>query len=235
MLRNIKRIAAVILIFINGCTDAQKNGTPLTAQDFHDSLQNRQQVVVLDVRTPGEFNKGHLAGAINIDWNAGNFEKQMILIPEDKPVYIYCLSGSRSASAAKKLARQGYKVYALEGGIIKWRAAGFPVTENRVSASPGLSVEEFRSMVTGDLPVLVDFYGDWCVPCRKMKPWLDDIGADNKEKLKFLRISFDDNKALCDALHIDELPILHYYKEGELTWENKGFISKKDLLKKLDL
>ena len=86
-------------------------------------------VVLLDVRTPGEFEEGHLAGALNIDQNESNFvEMVKAAIPADKKIAVYCRSGRRSANAAGKLAAEGYKCVNLKGGIIAWKEASMPVT-----------------------------------------------------------------------------------------------------------
>ena len=85
-------------------------------------------VVLLDVRTANEFNEGHLENALNIDVKQGDFmEQAKSTLPADKTIAVYCRSGKRSASAAGKLANEGYKVVNLEGGIMAWKEAGLPV------------------------------------------------------------------------------------------------------------
>jgi len=92
-------------------------------------LAERPDVVVLDVRTAEEFKEGHIAGAINIDQAQSNFiEMSKDVLPTDKMIAVYCRSGRRSASAAEKLAVEGYKAVNLKGGIIAWKEAGKPVT-----------------------------------------------------------------------------------------------------------
>jgi rhodanese-related sulfurtransferase len=76
------------------------------------------------VRTPKEYADQHLDNAVNIDWNGDNFVGQAQKLDKSKPVFVYCLAGSRSKSAANKLHELGFKeIYNLEGGILKWNAA----------------------------------------------------------------------------------------------------------------
>ena len=92
-------------------------------------LMNDPNVVVLDVRTADEFKEGHLVGALNIDQAQSDFiEKAKVALPTDKTIAVYCRSGRRSASAAGRLAAEGYKAVNLKGGIIAWKEAKKPVT-----------------------------------------------------------------------------------------------------------
>jgi len=86
-------------------------------------------VAVLDVRTAAEYAKGHIEGAILIDQGQSDFiENVKAAIPTEKKIAVYCRSGRRSANAAGKLADVGYKCINLKGGIIAWKEADMPVT-----------------------------------------------------------------------------------------------------------
>lgn len=81
--------------------------------------------LLVDVRTPEEFFSGHISGSVNIPLQVLN--QRMDEIPRDIPVVLYCRSGNRSAEAARLLERAGYsRIYDL-GGVIAWRAAGYPL------------------------------------------------------------------------------------------------------------
>lgn len=82
--------------------------------------------------------------------------------------------------------------------------------------------------------MLVDFYADWCAPCNKMKPYLDEISNDMAEKVVVVRIYADDNKQLCKELKVDALPVLQLYKNKALTWTNTGYITKEEVLKQIN-
>ena len=120
----------IVAAFAFSCAQAQ-NKTSLSPQEFADKLKQSGDANILDVRTPGEFTSGHLAKAQNIDWNGDNFERQVVQMDKAKPAFVYCLRGSRSASAAAKMRSIGFKeVYELDGGIAKWQSAKLPVTNN---------------------------------------------------------------------------------------------------------
>ena len=92
------------------------------------ALMNDPNVVVLDVRTADEFKEGHLEGAVNMDQAQSDFiEKAKEELPVDRTIAVYCRSGRRSASAAERLAAEGYKVVNLIGGILAWKEAQMPV------------------------------------------------------------------------------------------------------------
>ena len=85
-------------------------------------------LTLLDVRTPGEVAEGHLPGATVIDISDAAFMDKASALPKDKPVYVYCRSGARSARAASQLVKMGFPgVYNLSGGIMGWSRAGLPV------------------------------------------------------------------------------------------------------------
>jgi rhodanese-related sulfurtransferase len=88
-----------------------------------EDLNNLKDIQLIDVRTPEEFDEGHLNNAMNIDYYDDNFMNDMSSkLDKSKPIYIYCKSGGRSGKASKKLKQQGFiKVYDLQGGIINWK------------------------------------------------------------------------------------------------------------------
>ena len=105
----------------------QENFENTDVQGFAELVADTN-VVVLDVRTASEFAEGHLERAINIDYHQNDFvEKAKATLPLDKKIAVYCRSGRRSASAAGKLAEEGYKLVNLKGGIIAWKEANMPV------------------------------------------------------------------------------------------------------------
>ncbi len=206
----------------------------LSAGKFSSQLGAAASPLLLDVRTPGEFAKGHLPHAVNIDWYARDFERHVAGLDRTRPVFVYCLSGDRSAKAARRLAADGFaRVYDLAGGIISWRAAGLPQAAAE-TVPRGLTRAEFDRLVDGEKPVLVDFYAEWCIPCRQMKPYLEALARDRAASLRVERIDADDNQALLRELAIDGLPTLELYRRGTVVWKKTGFTSREDLLARLD-
>lgn len=95
----------------------------ITPEKFRQEIQ-REGIQLIDVRTPKEFEEGHIDGAKNIDFLADDFLQNFTEeVDKDKPVYLYCRSGNRSAKASEKLKAAGYKnIIDLEGGYKAWSA-----------------------------------------------------------------------------------------------------------------
>ena len=93
-------------------------------------MADKPEALLLDVRTPEEWNDGHLEGASHADYwgDEQAFQAAMDAIPRDRPVLVYCAGGGRSGLTAKELIKAGHhEVYNLENGISGWIAEGHPV------------------------------------------------------------------------------------------------------------
>lgn len=94
-----------------------------------------EAVLVIDVRTPGEFAAGHVPGAINLPHDAISGNEAVLRGWKEKPVVIYCRSGRRAATAAAVLEKQGFrKLEQLAGDMPGWQAQGGPVATGACSA-----------------------------------------------------------------------------------------------------
>ena len=83
------------------------------------------QILLIDVRTPGEFASGHIENSINIDYKSDDFKDLIGELDTNQEVYVYCKVGGRSGRSAKILEDMGFeKVYDLKGGIIAWEKEG---------------------------------------------------------------------------------------------------------------
>ena len=121
------RYALILLFFLSLDALAQAKFKNIGVDQF-DKLRQQTNAVVLDVRTPKEFAAGHLAGAVNIDWNADDFGKKVAALDKSKTYLVHCAVGGRSAKASDKMtAIQFTNVYNLEGGMKAWEKAGKPV------------------------------------------------------------------------------------------------------------
>jgi thioredoxin 1 len=191
--------------------------------------------LVIDVRTPEECKGGMIKKAVNYDFNGANFNTQIAKLDKNEPVFVYCLSGGRSGAAASQMRADGFKeVYELDGGMMKWNAAGLAVTQTSSEiASSGMTMDEYNKLLATDKIVLVDFYAEWCAPCKKMKPYLAEIDKEMNDKVVVIRIDVDKNKDLAAALKIESIPVLAVYKNKTLTWSNIGFIEKEKVVEQL--
>jgi thioredoxin len=229
MKKSLFLLALSIFFLMNSC---HQNGTSsnfnLEAKEFAEKINELPTAPIIDVRTADEFSNGHLAKAKNIDWNSNAFETSIQELNKENPVFVYCLSGGRSSAAAEKMRAIGFKnVYELEGGIMKWRAANLP--EENVN-STGMTSEEFKKLITSDRKVLIDFYAEWCGPCKKMAPYLETMKTEMADSLIVVRINADINQKIAKELSVDALPTLLLYKNGEIIWRNTGYITKENLI-----
>ncbi len=93
----------------------------LNASEFSKKIVEDKSAVILDVRTPNEFNDGHIPSSILIDIYNPNFQNKIMELEKDKSYYIYCRSGSRSYHAGNYMRQVGFlNVYHLEEGILSW-------------------------------------------------------------------------------------------------------------------
>lgn len=132
-------VLIAILIFASRTGDSPAGIQNVTVEEAKKMVE-QEDVFVLDVRTPYEFNSSHIEGATLIPVkNSGgsNLSPDQLLegrineVPKDKKILVYCKSGNRSASAAKILVNAGYsQVYNMEGGIGAWGGAGYPVVSS---------------------------------------------------------------------------------------------------------
>ncbi|HBB90459.1 MAG TPA: rhodanese-like domain-containing protein [Bacteroidales bacterium] len=109
-----------------------KNIRVAQADTLIQNHQGKSDLVILDVRTPGEFQAGRIKGAINIDFWGSLFDETISAL-DKKPIYlVYCTSGVRSGGAMKKMRKLGFtRVYNMTGGMFGWRAAGLPTQINQ--------------------------------------------------------------------------------------------------------
>jgi thioredoxin 1 len=210
-----------------------ENYQALSAQKFAEKLQNTPNAQVLDVRTEPEFADRHLAKALNINYNSGDFAQKIAQLDKTKPTFVYCLSGSRSRGASASLLAAGFtQVYNLEGGVLAWQNAGFEFeTAQNQALSQGMSLVNYESKLQTDKFVLVDFQAAWCAPCQKIKPILRELAQEQAEKLSILEVDVDQNPQVVKALKVDAIPQLYLYKNGKIVWEHKGIIQKDQILK----
>jgi len=97
-----------------------KNYENLRGPEFKEKYNQSKSAVLVDVRTPGEFRSGTVRGARNIDFMSPNFGSQIATLDKGKEYFLLCRSGSRSGQACNLMAKEGFKVYNLAGGIGDW-------------------------------------------------------------------------------------------------------------------
>ncbi len=196
--------------------------------DFEAKLNATPNAQLIDVRTPEEYNEGHLLTAINIDHNGTDFEYKIKALDKTKPSFVYCHSGRRSAEAAEEMKKYGFtEVYQMKGGINEWKKSGKALTTpERPKDQKDLSLENYNKQIESDKMVLVDFNAPWCGPCKLLSPILDDIAKEQNESLELIKLNYDDNTELSKSLKVENLPTLILYKKGKEVWKHEGYLDK---------
>jgi thioredoxin 1 len=203
----------------------------LAVKDFEQKIKNTPKAQLVDVRTPQEYKDGHLANALNVNWNANDFVEKVSFLDKDKPVFVYCLAGGRSASACSKLQSLGFKeVYNMEGGIAKWKSQKLPLDSDTKPKNEGMSQKDFEKIISQKKLVLIDFTAEWCAPCKKLKPILEKIAKENPQ-IAVIPVDYDQNPTIAETYKVDALPMLMIFENGKKTWQNQGFLDEKAILK----
>lgn len=132
---NFKILLAAVLVLIIVAVWAvtahrNKGFKSVSSAEFAQIIGDTATVQLLDVRTKEEYEEGHIADALLVDFYSYNFEEQATAkLSKEKAVAVYCRSGRRSASAAQKLMKLGYEVINLDGGILAWQHAKMPIAK----------------------------------------------------------------------------------------------------------
>lgn len=109
-------------------SQAQSGFRSIDAASFHRQLDAEPSAILVDVRTLDEYNEGHIPGSVHIDVLQSSFAEKVQQLDLTQPIYVYCLSGGRSARAATMIRNMDVtQIYNLRGGIMAWKANSFPV------------------------------------------------------------------------------------------------------------
>ncbi len=91
----------------------------------------------------------------------------------------------------------------------------------------------FKELVSGATPVLIDFYADWCGPCKMLAPTLKEVKAQLGDQIKVLKIDVDRNQALAQKLGVQGVPTLMIYQNGSLKWRQSGVLPTHQIVSQL--
>ncbi len=243
-MKNILISLIVLATLFSGCSNGQQNSTVtsdnqqtlvvenVNAQKLNELITQHPEGIVLDVRTPEEIAKGHLANASIIDFYDETFQQKVKMIRKDVPVFVYCAAGSRSAKAAELMSTMGFtKVYNLEGGYNGWVSAGYETVNDggvTVSKAEIFSSEQLASLLKNNL-VLLDFHTTWCIPCRKMVPVIDALKKEFAGKVFIQSIDADTNKELTEQYKVVSIPVFILIKDGKELMRKTGLTAKEEL------
>jgi rhodanese-related sulfurtransferase len=143
MIKNVLSLSMLFLLF--ACGNSESGSNAVAQQESAQSMKQvvedvnaatfskmkeeaGDEAIVLDIRTPREWNGGIISGAVKLDFYGDDFRKELEKLPRDKKILVYCASGGRSKNAQQIMASLGFQeIYNLEGGMSGWLENGLPV------------------------------------------------------------------------------------------------------------
>ena len=212
--------------------------TSISVEEVYEIINNNQDYIILDVRTPEEFKEGHIEGAILIP--VSELEGRLDELPKDKPIITYCKSGGRSGNAAEILVENGFrKVYDM-GGILDWQEEGYPViceeeTEEVLLEIIPISVDESYEFFANEDYLFLDvrsleeyesshIEGAMHIPVSELEGRLDELPKDKPI------IVYCDSVGCSRSGRAAHILIDNGFKEvydmtgkGIVEWEEKGY------------
>lgn len=193
----------------------------------------KEDAILLDVRTPQEYSRGHIKGSTSINIGDPGFASKIGLLQKDKTILVYCMTGSRSSAAANYMNTLGFKkIYNLQYGLMEWNQYGYAIEQSsQVAASNSVTYTEqgFDKLLKENKLVLVDFYAVWCAPCKAMEPIIDKVSADFKGKARVEKVDVEANKPITLVYQVQSVPGIVLFKSGKKVWSHNGTISYNDL------
>ncbi len=200
---------------------------------FFESRINTQHPQLLDVRTATEYQSGHLKNSLQADWlNKEQFADRIKYLDKTKPLLVYCASGMRSGAAAKWLLDNGFSdVQNLKGGLISWKLEGRPM--EAVDTKAQLTIKAYKELTKSGDVVLVDFGAEWCPPCKKMEPVLQQLLKELTGQFKLVKVDGGIDIDVMKSQKVDALPVFIIYKRGKEIWRKQGIVELAELKSKI--
>lgn len=97
-----------------------------------------------------------------------------------------------------------------------------------------IGTSEFDQVIASEKPVLVDFFADWCGPCKMLAPILEQAAAECEEKADIVKVNVDESGELAARYGVQSIPTLIVFQNGEIKQQAVGFMSKEQVLALLD-
>ncbi|ULC57890.1 thioredoxin [Flaviramulus sp. BrNp1-15] len=91
-------------------------------------------------------------------------------------------------------------------------------------------MSSFSSIINSSELVLIDFYADWCGPCKVLGPILKDVKKELEDSIKIIKIDVDRNQALANKYQVRGVPTMILFKKGKQVWRQSGVVQKNDII-----
>jgi len=91
-------------------------------------------------------------------------------------------------------------------------------------------MSKFNEIINGEKPVLIDFYADWCQPCKMMPPILKEVKDKLGDKIRILKVDVDKNQAIAQKWGIQSIPTVMIFKQGEMKFRQAGVLPANQLI-----
>lgn len=95
-------------------------------------------------------------------------------------------------------------------------------------------MQSFGELINSDKPVLVDFYADWCGPCKAMSPVIQEVARSINGKAKVIKVDIDKSQQAALAYNVQAVPTFIIFKQGKIVWRHSGMLDKNTLLNTLN-
>ncbi len=95
-------------------------------------------------------------------------------------------------------------------------------------------MESFNQLIQSEKPVLVDFYADWCGPCKAMEPVVKEVARSIEGKARVVKINIDKMQQIAGTYNVQAVPTFMVFKNGNMLWRHPGMTDKKTLLEILN-
>lgn len=99
-----------------------------------------------------------------------------------------------------------------------------PEANANVNIEYANDMSSFNELIKGNTPVLVDFYADWCAPCRMMAPILEQVAGNMANQVKVVKVNVDKNQQAASKYGVRSIPTLMLFQNGEVIWQGVGVI-----------
>ncbi|MEA2043542.1 MAG: thioredoxin domain-containing protein [Bacteroidota bacterium] len=227
---------ATVIIFINiqAQSAVELNDVIQTNAEEFRGIINDRPGILLDVRTKSEFEAEHIKNADQLNYYAFDFKRNLLLLPKDENIYLYCNTGYRSQKAGEFLVSRGYtNVINMQHGIMEWNLNEFKVVKGERSEllkKDKLSIKNFNKLTQSETLILFDFYAPWCAPCRQMMPMIDSLKTEYHGKILIVKVNADASKKLIKNLELIGVPYQALYQNGNLLHAKSGKATREEIV-----